>query len=135
MFVKIVHQPINPEEVINQAKTRSSGCIVTYVGLIRDTSHDKPVLSVEYTDEDGRAEIRLRELAEDIRQKFPVNYTAMYHRIGKLNVGDINIVFAFAAGHRQEGFAACEYAIDRFKDSMPTGKKETYTDGTVCAEW
>ena len=135
MFVKIVHEPVNPEEIISQAKTRDSGCVVTYVGLIRDTSHDKPVLSVEYTDRDGRAESRLRELAEEILRKFPVNNLAMCHRAGKLKVGDINIVFAFAAGHRQEGFAACEYAVDRFKETMPTAKKETYTDGTVCTEW
>jgi molybdopterin synthase catalytic subunit len=120
MFVKIVHEPINPEEIISQAKSRDSGCVVTYVGLIRDTSHDKTVLSVEYSDKDGQAESRLRDLAEEIRRKFPVNNLALCHRIGKLNVNDINIVFAFATGHRQEGFAACAYAVDRFKDTMPT---------------
>ncbi len=102
--------------------------MATYVGLIRNTSHGKPVLSVEYKDTDGKAEDRLRELAEDVRQKFPVNNLAMCHRVGKLNVGDINLVFAFACGHRQEGFAACSYAIDKFKETLPTSKKETYIE-------
>jgi len=39
-------------------------------------------------------------------------------------------VIAVAAGHRQEGFAACQYIIDRFKESLPTFKIETYTDGS-----
>jgi molybdopterin synthase catalytic subunit len=126
MFIKITDQPIRPEEIINQAKCDSSGCIVTYVGLIRNISYNKPVLSVEYEDTDGNAEKRLRELAEEIKQKFPVNDLAMCHRIGKLKVGDINLVFAFACSHRQEGFAACSYAIDQFKNTLPTSKKETY---------
>ena len=126
MHIKITDKPIRPEEIINQAKCDSSGCVVTYVGLIRDTSHDKPVLSVEYRDIDGKAEDRLGKLAEEIKKKFPVNDLAMCHRVGKLNVGDINLVFAFACGHRQEGFAACSYAIDQFKATLPTSKKETY---------
>jgi molybdopterin synthase catalytic subunit len=135
MYIKIIDKPIQPEEIIAKAKSDNSGCVVTYVGLIRDNSHDKPVLSVEYRDSDGQAEKRLNALAEDIKQKYSVNNLAMCHRIGKLNVGDINIVFAFACGHRQEGFAACAYAVDKFKDSMPTKKKETYKDGTIRTEW
>jgi molybdopterin synthase catalytic subunit len=135
MYVKIVDKPISPEEIVAKAKSDDSGCVVTYVGLIRNTSHDKPVLSVEYRDADGQAEKKLMALAEDIKQKYPVNNLAMCHRVGKLNVGDINIVFAFACGHRQEGFAACAYAVDKFKDSMPTQKKETYKDGSVKTEW
>jgi len=58
----------------------------------------------------------------------------MCHRIGKLKVGDINLVFAVASAHRQEGFAACQYAIDRFKQIIPTQKKETYQDGSIYVE-
>jgi molybdopterin synthase catalytic subunit len=135
MYIKIVDQPIHPEEVIFQARTNNSGCVVTYVGLIRDTSHDKPVRSVEYRDTDGKATQRLQELAEEIQEKFKINNIAICHRTGILRVGEINLVFAFAAAHRQEGFAACEFAIDKFKDSMPTQKKETYIDGSINTEW
>ncbi len=135
MFVKIVNTPIQPDQVISQAKSQDSGCVVTYVGLIRDISHDKPVKSVEYLDTDGQAESRLKKLAEEIQQKFPVNNLAMCHRVGELKVGDINIVFAFACGHRQEGFAACSYAVDKFKEAMPTAKKEAYLDGNVNTQW
>ena len=37
MFINIVDQPIKPEEVIAQAKTSNSGCVVTSIGLIRTT--------------------------------------------------------------------------------------------------
>lgn len=133
-MIEITEEPIHPELVVNQAETDSSGCVVTYVGLIREHSQGKPVLSVEYQDSNGMAESRLQEIASEVRQKWPINNLALCHRIGKLEVGDINLVVAIAAAHRQEGFAACQYAIDRFKQIMPTHKKETYQDGSICVE-
>ncbi len=135
MFIKIVNTPIQPDQLIYQAKSNDSGCVVTYVGLIRDSSHGQPVRSVEYRDTDGQAEARLKKLAEELLEKFSINNLVLCHRVGELKVGDINIIFAFACGHRQECFAACSYAVDRFKEAMPTAKKETYLDGTFNSEW
>ena len=133
-MIGITQKPIFPELVVNEVKTESSGCVVTYVGLIRDRSRGKQVLSVEYEDAEGRAEDRLREIASEIKQRWQVNAVAIYHRVGKLEVGDINLVVAVAAAHRLEGFAACQYAIDQFKQKLPTHKKETYQDGSVWVE-
>ena len=131
-MICITDEPISPELVVNEVKTDSSGCVATYVGLIRDNSNGKPVLSVEYQDAEGKAEDRLRAIASEIKQKWPVNNIAIYHRVGKLKVGDINLVVAVASAHRQEGFAACQYAINQFKQELPTKKRETYKDGSVC---
>jgi molybdopterin synthase catalytic subunit len=128
--IQVTRKPISPEPVISKVKTNSSGCVATYVGLIRDYSHNKPVASVEYKDSEGTAKDRLEEIASEIRQKWPVNNIAICHRIGKLRVGDINFLVAIAAAHREEGLAACRYAVDRFKELMPTQKTETYTDGS-----
>jgi molybdopterin synthase catalytic subunit len=130
-LIQITSQPISPEAVVNLAKTTSSGCVVTYVGLIREESRGKSVLSVEYTDFDGKAQDRLHDIADEIQQKFSVNNIAIYHRVGKLSVGDINLVVAIAAAHREEGFAASQAAIDLFKEKLPTAKKETYFDGSI----
>ena len=133
-MIEVTTKPISPELVVSKVKTDSSGCVVTYVGLIRNYSRGKPVLSVEYEDVTGKAEDRLREMADEIKQKWPLENVAICHRIGKLKVGDINLVVAIASGHRGEGFAACQYAIDRFKQKLPTRKKETYQDGSVWVE-
>jgi len=133
-MIEITERPISPELVVSQVKTAGSGCVVTYIGLIRDSSRGKPVLSVEYEDVGEKAAKRLREIAAEIKQKWPVNNIAIYHRIGKLKVGEINLVVAIASAHRNEGFAACQYAIDQFKRQLPTRKKETYQDGSVSVE-
>jgi molybdopterin synthase catalytic subunit len=133
-MIKITDKPISPELVVNKVKTDSSGCVVTYVGLIREHSRGKPVQSVEYEDAGGKAEDRLREIASEIEQRWPVNNVAIYHRVGKLEVGEVNLVVAIASTHRQEGFAACQYAIDQFKQKLPTQKRETYQDGSSRTE-
>jgi molybdopterin synthase catalytic subunit len=130
-MIKITDRPISPEAVINLVRTPASGCVVTYVGLIRETSHDKKVLSVEYANADGGAEDRLRKIAGEARRRYPVNGVAIHHRVGKLKVGDINIVVAVSAAHRGDGFAASQYIIDRFKEALPTRKRETYADGSI----
>jgi molybdopterin synthase catalytic subunit len=132
-MIEITREPISPERVVNKVKTSGSGCVVTYVGVIRDNSQGKPVLSVEYEDSEGMAEKRLREIEEKLRQKWQLENVAIVHRIGKLKVGDFNLVVAIAAAHRGEGFAACQYAIDQFKSRLPTRKKETYQDGSIWA--
>ncbi len=130
-IIQLSDKPISPEQVINRVKTPDSGCVVAYIGLIRDNSRGKAVLSVEYEDASGRAVDGLHEIAAEIKQKWPVNQVAIYHRTGKLKVGEINFVVAISAGHREEGYAASQYAVDRFKEKLPTSKKETYTDGSI----
>jgi molybdopterin synthase catalytic subunit len=129
--IEITHNPISPERVISQVKTGGSGCVVTYVGLIRNSSQGKAVASVEYEDARGTAADALKKIAGEIRQKWPIENIAICHRVGKLKVGDINFLAAVAAAHRQEGLAACSYAVDRFKELLPTRKTETYTDGST----
>jgi molybdopterin synthase catalytic subunit len=130
-MIKITDKPLSPETAVIEAKTPDSGCVATYVGLIRDNSQGKQVRSVKYHDYDGKAAERLEAIALEIKQGFPVNSVVIYHRTGVLKVGDINLVVAIGAGHRGEGLAAVGRTVDLFKEKLPTSKKETYTDGTT----
>jgi len=133
-MVEITAEPISPEVIINRVKGDKSGGVVTYVGLIRESSRDKKVASVEYCDSDGKAASRLEEIANETNQRWQLNAIAICHRTGRLKVGDINLVVAIASVHRKEGFAACQHVIDRFKEKLPTDKRETYQDGSIWTE-
>ena len=128
-MIEITHKSISPEEVVNKTKDDGSGCVVTYIGLIRNYSQGQSVLAVEYNDSEGKAENVLREIAGIAKSRWTVNNIAISHRVGKLGVGEINLVVAVASAHRREGFAACQYIIDQFKQKLPTQKRETYQDG------
>jgi molybdopterin synthase catalytic subunit len=130
-MIEVTENAISPEQVIDRVRSDSSGCVVAYVGVIRDHSQGKPVLSVEYQDANGNAEDILQEIASEAKQKWQIENIAIYHRLGKLKVGEISLVVAVASAHRTEGFSACEYAIDQFKHRFPTRKTETYQNGSV----
>ena len=125
-MIEVTEKPIQVEQVVNKVSTTGSGCVATYVGLIRDYSEGKPVFSVEYQDSKGNAESALRKIADEARKRWQVENIAISHRKGKLKVGEINLVVAVASAHRSEGFAACQYIIDRFKEKLPTKKTEIY---------
>ena len=127
-MIEITETPLSPERVIEKVRSDGCGCVVTYVGLIRNQSQGRPVLSVEYEDSDGKAADTLQEIASEATAGWPIENIAISHRVGKLMVGDINLVIAVASAHRGEGFAACQYAIDQFKQRLPTRKTETYLD-------
>jgi len=133
-MIEITDKQISPELVVDKVKTGGSGCALAYVGLIRDQSRGKQVLSVEYKDDKGTAADSLRQIAGEIEEKWQVDKVAISHRVGRLNVGDVNLVIAISSAHRQEAFAACQYAVDRFKETIPTHKTETYTDGSVFVD-
>ena len=133
-MIEITDKPISPELVVNRVKTDRSGCVLAYVGLIRGHSRGKSVLSVEYRDDKGMAEGRLQKIASEVKGRWSLESIAISHRTGTLKVGDVNLVIAVASAHRQEAFAACQYAIDRFKEIMPAHKTETYQDGSTWIE-
>ena len=76
----------------------------------------------------------MQEIASEARQRWTIENIIISHRIGKLRVGEINLVVAVASAHRSEGFAACQYAIEQFKQRLPTQKTETYQDSSVLID-
>jgi len=130
-MIEVTDKAVSPEAVIAKVKTDGSGCVVTYVGLIRDHSRGKSVLSVEYQDSKGNAEVMLQEITSEAKRKWQVENIAISHQIGKLRVGEINLVVAVASAHRRKGFAACRYIIDQFTRRLPTRKVETYRDSSA----
>ncbi len=130
-MIEITDLVISPDRVIGRAKTPQSGCVVAYIGLIRDRSCGKDVAGVEYTDPDGTALSILQQIEEEASERWPVNCIAVCHRIGQLKVGDINLVVAVAATHRKEGAECSRFIIDCFKERVPTHKKEAYLDGST----
>ncbi len=125
-MINVTSSPLDPTSVVDKVRTRNVGCVVTYVGVIRNRSKGKMVQFVEYIDYDKKAADRLRQIAVDACGKWTTENIAIAHRTGRLTPGDINLIVAVAASHRKEGFAACRYVIDQFKRRLPTAKSEKY---------
>ncbi|MGH7410151.1 MAG: molybdenum cofactor biosynthesis protein MoaE [Candidatus Methylomirabilis sp.] len=128
----ITDQPIFLEPLVKAVSRSSSGAIATFLGVVREQTRGRHVLYLEYEAYREMAIPKMREIADEIRQKWQVDEIAMVHRIGHLEIGEASVAIAVSAPHRHQALAACAYAIDRLKETVPIWKKEVWTDGE---EW
>jgi molybdopterin synthase catalytic subunit len=68
-------------------------------------------------------------VAEQVATDLPVCAVAAVHRTGELAVGDVAVVVAAAAAHRDEAFAAARRLIDDLKETVPIWKRQVFADG------
>jgi len=128
----ITDQPIFLEPLVKAVSRSSSGAIATFLGVVREQTRGRHVLYLEYEAYREMAIPKMREIADEIRQKWQVDEIAMVHRIGHLEISDASVAIAVSSPHRHQALAACAFAIDRLKETVPIWKKEVWTDGE---EW
>ncbi len=129
---EITDQPLSLEPVVNAVRRSNSGAIAAFLGVVRERTRGRQVRYLEYEAYREMAIPKMRAIADEIRRKWEVDEIAMVHRIGHLQVGDASVAIAVSAPHRHQALAACAYAIDRLKETVPIWKKEVWTDGE---EW
>lgn len=105
-----------------------------FTGTVRDHADGRPgVVALSYEAHEQVAVAKLAEIASVARQRWTgIGAIALLHRVGDLAVGDVAVVAALSAPHREEAFAAASWAIDTLKRAVPIWKHETWADG---ADW
>lgn len=131
---ELVHTAIRPEPLIAQVKQPHDGAVVTFDGIVRNHSGDRPTLYLDYEAYQPMALEKMRAIGAAIRARFAVDRIAMVHRLGRLQIGETSVFIAVSAAHRAVAFDACRLAIDTLKRSVPIWKKEYFADGAVWAE-
>ena len=127
-MVEITDNAIHPERVIREVERNANGAVVTFIGTVRSPSQGKEVLYLEYEAFKEMGEQKLRQIAQEIDSRWQLPDVAICHRVGRVEAGEIGLVIAVAAPHRQEAFEACQYAIDRLKQIVPIWKQEVYKE-------
>jgi molybdopterin synthase catalytic subunit len=80
------------------------------------------------------AEKEMARIADEIAARHPEARIVMQHRTGSLAIGDVAVVVAVAAPHREEAFTACREGIEMIKARVPVWKKEFGPDGASWLE-
>ena len=128
---KITFAPLALDEIYRLADDSQNGAVVVMSGTVRDNTNGQAVESLEYQAYEPMAIKVFQDIAAQIQAKWPVvQRIAIYHRIGRLRVGDISVLVAVGSPHRAEAFAACQYGIDTLKHTAPIWKKEHWLDGS-----
>jgi MoaE-MoaD fusion protein len=128
---RLQETPLSLQEAIDSVASVSQGGLVTFTGAVRDHSKGKRVTRLDYEAYGPMAQKKLAQIGQEAREKWPGTQVSVIHRLGTLVPGDLAVVIAVSAPHRQEAFRACEYVIDRLKEDVPIWKKEYAEDGEV----
>jgi MoaE-MoaD fusion protein len=133
-LIQLGRHPIDPAALVRHVRTDSDGAIVTFDGCVRDNSHGRRTLYLDYESYESMALAKLREIAADIHAKFAIDRIAIAHRLGRLEIGETSVFIAVSAPHRAAAFDACRFAIDTLKRTVPIWKKEYFADGATWAD-
>jgi len=123
--------PLSVDDALAAVRESSFGGIVVFLGTVRDRSRGKGVTHLEYEAYVEMAEAKMREIARRLETKHAPLRLVMHHRVGDLAIGDIAVIVAAGAPHRDAAFTAARAAIDELKTIVPIWKKEHSDDGAV----
>jgi MoaE-MoaD fusion protein len=132
--VELVRKVIPVAEVVARLKAPAEGAVVAFEGTVRNHSGGRRTLYLDYEAYEAMALAKLREIAEAMRARFPVDHVALVHRLGRLAIGETSVLVAVSSAHRAAAFEACRFGIDTLKRVVPIWKKEYFEDGAVWAE-
>jgi molybdopterin synthase catalytic subunit len=131
-LLDVRESPLEVEEVLAAVADPSAGGVVSFTGLVRSEDGGREVTQLSYSAHPSALEA-LRRVAEAVCADLPVVRVAALHRVGTLAVGDVAVVVAASAAHRDEAFVAARRLIDDLKEQVPIWKDQRFADGT--REW
>ncbi len=130
---------IDVNAILSEISLPTTGGVCMFTGTVRGvTSRGIPhaTQNLEYQAYQAMAEAKLGQIGAEIRANWPeIQGVAIVQRVGILMPGEISVVVACSASHRDTGiFEAAHYGIDRVKEIVPVWKKEVSTAGEEWVE-
>jgi molybdopterin synthase catalytic subunit len=129
--IKITSEKLDLQECYHFVTDASCGGIAVFVGTVRNDTQGKEVSQLDFSTYKPMAIKEMQKIAERALEKFEIHKIAIHHAEGLLQIGAIPVIITASAKHRKAAFLACEFAIDRLKESVPIWKKEHFSTGEV----
>ena len=133
-LILLVREPIDTPALLRHVRTADDGAVATFDGCVRNQSHGRATLYLDYEAYESMAVAKIREIAAELHAKFSIDRVAIAHRLGRLEIGETSVFIAVSAPHRAAAFDACRFAIDTLKRTVPIWKKEYFEGGAVWAD-
>jgi MoaE-MoaD fusion protein len=128
VHVRVCEEPLSIERLSRLVGCPSAGAIVCFQGTTRD------IARLEYEAYGEMAEERIAAVLTDCVKRHGLEAAAAEHRIGSVPLGEVSVLVAVAAAHREQAFAGAREAIDRIKAEAPIWKREVDESGSRWVE-
>ncbi len=131
---QLVHEAIDLSQLRASLVGPADGAVVVFEGVVRNNALGKRVRHLEYDAYESMALKKLEEIGTRARREFDIRNIGIIHRLGLMQPTECSVAILVTSAHRDAAFAACRFAIDEIKKSVPIWKKEVYEDGAVWIE-
>jgi molybdopterin synthase catalytic subunit len=135
----ITEDEIDINDLLAKITLTSTGAAAIFMGMVRGKTHRADAHDTAYLEYEAyvpMAEVKMKQVADEIREKWPViEGIGLVQRIGRLYPKTPTVLIACTAAHRDTGvFDAARYGIDRLKEIVPIWKKEVGPEGQFWVE-
>ena len=128
---RVTDKPINLQELVDFVTNPEAGAVATFIGTTRNNNEGRKVIALDYEAYPEMAEKELARLGEEASKKWPICRMAIVHRLGPVQITEPSVIIVVSAAHREAAFAACRFAIEEIKKTVPIWKKEVYEGGEI----
>jgi len=102
-----------------------AGAMVVFAGRVRpDRRRGTTVTALDYEVDTVPALAQLRTIERRALRRFGAQRLVLWHRLGRVRVGEIAVITGASCRHRAEAFDAARFLIDRLKQTVPIWKEE-----------
>lgn len=129
--VLLTADELDIQNCIAKVMTAQAGGIDVFIGTVRDATKGRRVVRLEFEAYATMAVSEMEKIVTKAMRQWPLHRVVLHHRTGVLQVGEVPVVIAVSAEHRDAAFTACRYIIDTLKETVPIWKKEIFEDGQV----
>lgn len=136
-IISLTETDLDLNSMLAQITLPTTGATAIFTGVVRGQTTRDDYHATDYLEYEAfqpMAETKMRQIADEIRQKWPtIEGILIVQRTGRLYPGAPSTVIACSSAHRDTGvFEAARYGIDRLKEIVPVWKKEI---GSLGEQW
>jgi Molybdopterin converting factor, large subunit len=128
---RVTHETIDLQELVRFVSDPEAGAIATFIGTTRNHNDGRKVIALDYDGYPEMAEKELARIGEVARKQWEISRMAIVHRLGPVQITESSVMIAVSSGHRAAAFAACRFAIEEIKRTVPIWKKEVFEGGEI----
>jgi molybdopterin synthase catalytic subunit len=128
---RVINQAIDLQELVRFVTDPEAGAIATFIGTTRNHNDGRKVIALDYDGYPEMAEKELARIGAVASKQWRICRMAIVHRLGPVQITEASVMIAVSSGHREAAFAACRFAIEEIKRTVPIWKKEVFEGGEV----
>lgn len=128
-----IEGPVSPafiaDSIAKHSAKKDIGAHQIFLGQIRnDNLEGKTVQAIEFSAYKEMAEEEYHRIREAIFAKYQLTCMHVYHSLGRIEAGELNLFVFVSSPHRNDATEACREIVEHVKHQLPIWGKEIFED-------